>query len=43
MWRGTEIPQELKEHDSYDYITFRRLDHTNEQDKTLIQDFWLNL
>ena len=41
MWRGTEIPEDLKEHDSYDYITFKKLDV--EKDKDFIEEFWLNL
>lgn len=42
MWRGTEIPQEIKEHDSYEYITFKRLDPKNENDRKFIEEFWLN-
>jgi len=41
LWRGLEIPQEFKDHDSYEFITFRKLDQNNEQDKKLITDFWL--
>ena len=42
MWRGTEIPQEFKDHESFDYLETRKLDFNNELDKKLITDFWLN-
>ena len=29
MWRGTEIPTEIKEHQSYDSYKFTKLDHNN--------------
>jgi hypothetical protein len=43
MWRGIEIPEELKEHDSYEYIIFKKLDPMNENDRKFIEMFWLNL
>ena len=30
LWRGTEIPNEWIEHNSYDYFKFKKLDHTSE-------------
>jgi hypothetical protein len=41
MWRGTDIPEELKEHDSYEYITFKKLD--KDADRKFIEEFWLNV
>lgn len=41
MWRGIDIPEELKEHDSYEYITFKKLD--KDSDRKFIEEFWLNV
>lgn len=43
MWRGTDIPAEIREHDSFPYLTIKKLDHTNENDKKLVESYWLNL
>jgi len=43
MWRGTDIPQEIREHDNFDYMTIRKLDVTNQTDKDLVESYWLNL
>lgn len=37
MWRGTEIPMEWKEHQSYDYFTFTKMDPKNEADQKLAE------
>jgi len=42
LWRGTEIHDLMKAHDSYEYSEFRKLDINNPQDKKLITEFWLN-
>jgi len=43
MWRGTEIPQEVKDHDTYEYMFIDRLDTTKPEDRKLIEEYWLNL
>jgi len=43
MWRGTEIPDEIKEHDSFPYMTVKKLDPTQENDRKFIESYWLNL
>jgi len=43
MWRGLDIPNEIKEHDNYDYMTIKKLDPTVESDRNLITSYWLNL
>ena len=45
MWmlRGKEIPQEMKDNDLYEYLTFRRIDINNPQDKQLVHDYWTKL
>ena len=43
MWRGTDIPDEVKEHDNFPYMTIKRLDHTSEADRKLIEQYWLHM
>jgi len=40
MWRGTEVPFEMKDHPQFEYYTTRRLDHTKEEDRKLVEDYW---
>ncbi|CAK82501.1 unnamed protein product (macronuclear) [Paramecium tetraurelia] len=42
IWRGTEVPQEWKDHVAYDYHVFRRIDINNEQDKKDFTEYWVN-
>ena len=44
LWRGTDIPEQIKEHDNFEYTTIKRLDpFNNVEDKKLIENYWLNL
>ena len=43
MWRGTEVPDEMKEHDSFPYYTVRKLDIEKPEDKQLVNDYWTKL
>ena len=43
MFRGLEIPQEMKDNDLYEYITFKKLDTTKDEDRQLIHDYWTKL
>ena len=43
MWRGTDIPNEMKEHDNFPYMTIRKLDINKEEDKQLVNDYWTKL
>jgi len=43
MWRGTEIPDEIKEHDLFPYLTLKKLDPTQETDRKFIENYWLNI
>lgn len=36
LWRGTEIPEEMKEHPSFEYHTVERLDINNEEHKKIL-------
>ena len=43
LFRGLEVPQEMKDNDLYEYITFRKLDTNNEADRQLVHDYWTKL
>jgi len=43
MWRGTEIADEIKEHDNFPYMTVKKLDPTQESDRKVIEDYWLHI
>ena len=43
MFRGKEIPQEMKDNDLYEYITFTKLDEKKEEDRKLVHDYWTKL
>jgi elongation factor 1-gamma len=43
FWRGTEIPFEVSDHQSGDYYKFTKLDHTKEEDRKLLEDYWTHL
>jgi len=43
MWRGTEIPEEIKEHDNFPYLTLKKLDTFSEADRQFIEQYWLNI
>jgi elongation factor 1-gamma len=43
MWRGTDIPDEVKSHDSFPYLTVKKLEPTNETDRKLIEEYWMNI
>ncbi len=35
-------PNEMKEHDNFDYMTIRKLDINKEEDKQLVNGYWTN-
>ena len=43
MFRGKEIPQEMKDNDLYEYLTFRRIDINKPEDKQLCHYYWTKL
>lgn len=44
LWRGTDIPAEVREHDAFEYTTIKKLEpQNNAADKELVDTFWLNL
>ena len=40
MWRGTDIPNEMKEHDNFPYMTIKKLDINKPEDKQMVNDYW---
>ena len=43
MWRGTEIPEAWKEHNTYEYFTFTKLDENDPAVQKLTAEYWLGL
>ena len=40
LWRGNGIPQEMKENDYFKYMTMKKLNTNNNEDRKLISDYW---
>lgn len=40
LWRGLDVPQEMKDHDQFDQFAVRKLDIENPADKALIEDYF---
>ena len=40
LWRGNEIPEEIKENDYFKYLTIKKLNFNNNNDKQLVNDYW---
>ena len=40
LWRGSEIPDEVKEINCYNKLTIRKLDIKDTKDKQLVHDYW---
>lgn len=38
--RGNDLPTQIKEHPSYEYHTFTKLDHNIAEHKKLVEDYW---
>ena len=43
MWRGNEIPKEIKDNEYFEYMTIKKLNIKNESDKQLIRDYWTKI
>lgn len=42
LWRGTDIPEEMKEHPSSEYHKFIKLNPDSAEDRKLFEDYFLN-
>ncbi|GAB67679.1 elongation factor 1-gamma, partial [Plasmodium cynomolgi strain B] len=40
LFRGTEIPFEMKDHPSFEYHVFKKLDVNNSADKQIVENYW---
>ncbi|SCP05384.1 elongation factor 1-gamma, putative [Plasmodium ovale] len=40
LFRGTDIPFEMKDHPSFEYHIFKKLDVNNSADKNLLEQYW---
>ena len=43
LWRGTDILEPMKEHTQFEVYQFKKLDPLNEQDRSLIEEYWTKL
>ncbi|PFH37632.1 putative elongation factor 1-gamma [Besnoitia besnoiti] len=40
LFRGQDVPSLMKDHPSYEYHTWRKLDADNEKDRKMVADYW---
>ena len=40
LWRGNEIPKEIKENDYFKYMTIKNLKSDNNNDKQIVNEYW---
>ena len=40
LWRGNDIPKEIKENEYFNYMTIKKLDSNNKNDRQLVNDYW---
>ena len=43
LWRGGEIPQEMKNLNCYEKMSFRKLDYNQKKDQQLVHDYWTKI
>ena len=43
LWRGDEIPQEMKNLNCYEKMSFRKLDYNQKKDQQLVHDYWTKI
>jgi hypothetical protein len=43
LWRGKDIPEEVKSINCYDKMSFKKLDEKVESDKKLVEDYWTKI
>ena len=43
LWRGNDIPEEIKSIHCFKKMTFKKLDSKNEKDQELINEFWTKI
>ena len=43
LWRGNEIPDEIKEIHCYNKLDIKKLNHKNKRDQQLVHDYWTKI
>ena len=43
LWRGNEIPEEIKNINCYEKLNLRKLDHNQKRDQQLVHDYWTKI
>ena len=43
MWRGQEVSQAMKDNDTFEYMTVRKLHPKIDEDKKLVNKYWIKL
>ena len=43
LWRGNEIPDEIKEINCYNKLTLRKLDTKDQKERQLVHDYWTKI
>ena len=40
MWRGEDIPEEIKDNEYFEYLKIKKLSNENNEDKKLVEEYW---
>ena len=40
MWRGEDIPEEIKDNEYFEYLKIKKLSNENNDDKKLVEEYW---
>ena len=43
LWRGKDIPEEVKAINCFNKMSFRKLDCNEEKDKELVKEYWTKI
>ena len=43
LWRGSDIPKEIKENEYFNYMTIKKLNCNNNNDRNLVNDYWTKI
>ena len=43
LWKGNEIPEEIKNIDCYNKLNIRKLDYNQKKDQQLVHDYWTKI
>ena len=43
VWRGNGIPKEIKDNEYFEYMTIKKLNSKNDNDKQIVNDYWTKI